>query len=52
MDYFCHMNVNTEECQIKRESGPICRSMLIWFHGNNKKILKREHFIFVLLQSI
>lgn len=51
MDYFCPMNVNTEECQIKRENGPICRSMLIWFHGNNK-ILKREHFIFVLLQSL
>lgn len=46
MDYFCHMKVNTKECQIKREKGSVCRIILTWFHGNNKKNTeKREHFI-------
>lgn len=30
------MNINIEECQIKRENGSVYWVILIWFLGNNK----------------
>ena len=42
MDYFCHMKVDTKECQVKRENGSVWRIILTWFHGNNKKSTEKK----------